>query len=209
MIWVQVLKQVQISRQGNLVTYYPGDWVEIGNQLAMKFVDNGLVKIHDKTALVNMVDPTSGILIIPEDSTKNTYLNKLEIKTKVDREYHIPFSETMILENTYNRIRLSDVIAGFGLLKNFQIAVPLFSYDLLACHIGSELDQNLTNEILPDLRVPLYDVRLMFVRKCDETEMLFEIWNEEKRKANGEMVHSFMRTYYRVKPVLCALPCKF
>lgn len=118
----------------------------------------------------------------------------------------IAFQKTMIW-NPKVQLRTELVSAGFGMLETWEIAVPLYSYDELAVHIGSEEDRKRTKAIIRDLRVPVYDVRLIFVRNCEATQQLFDAWTEENGIA-GESDErlSFMRAFYRVKPAMLALP---
>jgi len=60
-----------------------------------------------------------------------------------------------------------------------------------------------TQKVVRDLRVPLYDIRFMVMRRCENTRRLLEVWEGE-----GEYTRlSFLRSLYRVKPLVLALPC--
>jgi hypothetical protein len=97
--------------------------------------------------------------------------------------------------------------AGFNLLARWQAAAPLWSYTELACHVGSEADREATKAVIRELRVPLYDTRVLFVRRCDDTRRLIELWLAECKRGDARL--AFLRAMYQVKPVLCALPAQW
>jgi len=100
------------------------------------------------------------------------------------------------------KLRRELIPLGFSLLDTWQIALPLQDYKRLACQIGGEEEKARTLEVVHDLRMLLYDTRLMFVKKCEETERLFETWQAD----SGEPSLSFLRALYLTKPFVLALP---
>ena len=87
----------------------------------------------------------------------------------------------MLFWDTSARMRIELVLVGLGLLLHgWQVVVPLMSYDTLARDVGGEEDRALTEEMLHDLRVPVYDPRVIFARRCEESARLLEAWQEEK-----------------------------
>jgi hypothetical protein len=94
---------------------------------------------------------------------------------------------------------------GFNLLSTWQVAVPLMDYKTLARDIGSEADRERAQETLIDLRVPVYDTRMIFVRRCPEGEALVETWSN--MLAIGEEPRlAFLRAVWAVKPLILPLP---
>ena len=53
-MWIKLLTVKQIEIAGDTKTYYPGDWVEIGKQLAMLFVAEGTATIPDFSLITNL-----------------------------------------------------------------------------------------------------------------------------------------------------------
>jgi hypothetical protein len=91
---------------------------------------------------------------------------------------------------------------GLNLLEKWEIAVPISDYNLLARDIGTDEERARTKELIHDLRVPVYDTRLIFARNCVAVEQLFEMWHKEQ----GDERLSFLRCLYVVKPYVLALP---
>ncbi len=50
--------------------------------------------------------------------------------------------------------------------------------------------------------MPVYDTRLMFIRRCHATRELVDEWVAE----DGHRGLAFLRALYRVKPLVLALP---
>jgi len=93
---------------------------------------------------------------------------------------------------------------GFGLLDVWELAVPLCDYQTLAIHLGSDEEKERTKAVIRDLRVPLYDTRLMFVKHCQNTVDLFSRWQKECESSDERL--AFLRALYQVKPFILALP---
>jgi len=118
-----------------------------------------------------------------------------------------PYPRTLFLRGDVP-VRLTLLPVGYQLLDRWEMVVPLYSYDTLASQIGSETDRERTKAVIRDLRVPVYDPRLMFLRRCRNVEALMGQWVQELREGGDEKL-AFMRAMYRVKPQLCAVPASW
>ena len=111
-----------------------------------------------------------------------------------------------LLWNPAVSLRLDLVPIGFHrLTTGWQIAAPLFSYGTLARDIGGDDDRTHTEEVIRDLRVPVYETGLLYIRRCSDTERLMAAWRDE-RNDGGDTRLAFMRALYHVKPTINALP---
>lgn len=210
-MWVQLIKDQRVELDGKTKQYRKGDWLEIGKQTALYWISRGIAVKPNFDVLKEYVDSTSGIVIVGDSDNKIINNNLENLKRDLDNIEHqfstdkqMFYSENMIW-NGQAKIKRELVPIGFRLLNNWQIAIPLNSYNELACHIGNEDEREYTKSIIRDLRVPVYNTDLMFIRRCDDTKKLFDYWIEEKQKYPNEIL-AFHRAYYKVKPVLCALP---
>lgn len=102
-------------------------------------------------------------------------------------------------------LRLNILPIGFSLLDTWQIAAPVWSYTELAAHVGNAAEREYTQSIIRDLRVLMYDTRMVFVRRCGDTRKFVSVWRDESEKGADERL-AFLRALYIVKPVLLALP---
>ena len=89
------------------------------------------------------------------------------------------------------------------MLEKWEVAAPLYDYKMLAITTGTEKEREKTKMVIRDLRAPMYDTRLMFVKRTKNGQELLKQWNlevgEERRLA-------FLRALYKVKPLVLALP---
>lgn len=198
MVWVQLRVIKQIEQHGATMRYHPGDWVEVGKQTAMLWVGAGDAWLPDVSLLTQFAD--CGV-ICDEKTTPPALPGTVTVKRG---RAELAYSKTLLL-NGGVKFRAELLPVGFALLENWQIAAPLFSYDQLAAHVGSEAEREQTKAMIRDLRVPLYDTRVIFVRRCKETRALLELWQSE-HAAGGDDKLAFLRAFYQVKPILCALP---
>ena len=103
------------------------------------------------------------------------------------------------------KLEMALLPVGFGLLDVWELAVPLCDYQTLVVHLGSDEEKERTKAVIRDLRVPLYDVRLMFVKHCQNTVDLFSRWQKECDAGDDERL-AFLRALYITKPLVLALP---
>ena len=90
-------------------------------------------------------------------------------------------------------------------LDKWDIACPLYNYDALALDEGTEEEREQTLDVIHDLRVLLYDTRLIFAKKCKQVDQLLTLWREDVNNGKNERL-SFLRAIYIVKPLILALP---
>lgn len=108
------------------------------------------------------------------------------------------------------------VEAGFRFLGRWEAAAPLG--ERLAAELGSAAERELTEQVVGDLRMPVFACKLLFVRNCDGGQQLVEAWVKERsRQGDGETSRqgdkeigteelAFLRALHQVKPIFLALP---
>lgn len=214
-MWVQLQSIQYVTENGKPVTHYPGDWVDVGKQTALLWIQRGDAAVPERGKYGDFeLSAGSGILILsgePEtEDQPNPARKALEpFAEQVDIRVGarcLLWTKSMIWNPALD-LRPDLVATGMMLLDSWQIAVPLGDYDQLASNTGSETERERTKAVTHDLRLPLYDTRLMFVRSCKETETLFERW--EKEMAGGaerDERHAFLRALYRTPLLILALP---
>lgn len=203
-VWVQ-LRSIQTAQDeaGNAKRYYPGDWVAVGKQTALRWIASGEAWAPaEKIAGLLPVD--AGVVIQGSKAHAAQFGNLAKELPVVTGEPRLAYSYTLIWDP---RLKLPSrfVGAGFNLLEKWQLVVPLWDYDELACDTGSEEDRRQAKEILHDLRVPLYDTRLIFVKRCPETRRLFVEWRKWRETIDDERM-AFLCALYTCKPLVLALP---
>jgi hypothetical protein len=204
-MWVR-LKAIQRGyRQGKLVPYRPGDWNDVGKQTALLWLSRGDAEIPTFRNS-SLVAGEAGVVIRApsvEPYQAQFSLTKLDLLLSVG-EPCLAFQKTLIWEPGL-LLRVELIGAGFGMLDTWEVAAPLYSYDELAVHIGTDEERARTQAVVRDLRIPLYDTRLIFARNCENAKRLFDAWTNEREGSTDER-HAFMRAFYKVKPLMLALP---
>ena len=186
-------------------TYYPGDWVEVGKQTAQRWIIDGAARSAKPLAL-DTVRGGCGVVVLGDAG----YAGKLEgvapglALSQADAP-DLPYARTLLWQTSFS-LRPELMPLGFKLLDAWEVAAPIVSYDELAIHIGTPEARERTQAVVRDLRVPLYDRRLIFIKRCRAGHELVSAWNEEKLSGDDDRL-ALLRAIYRVKPLLCALPC--
>jgi hypothetical protein len=204
-MWVRLKSVQHIERNGHLVTYHAGDWIDVGKQTALLWLSRGDAEIpsyqrdslHAGEAGVVINAP----MVTPFEQQFG--LTKLAI-TLIVGEPYLAFNKTMCW-NPAVPLRPELIGAGFAFLETWEMAAPLYSYDELAIHMGTDDDRAVTKDVIHDLRVPVVDTRLLFVRTCENTTRLFTLWSSE-RERGSDIRLAFMRAWYQVKPLALYLP---
>jgi len=125
----------------------------------------------------------------------------------------ITYSEEHTLKYLYTlfwnggSLRTELLPISFELLKKWEIAIPIGDFNVLAANVGSEEDRRLTKSVLGDLRVPLYDVRQIYARRCSAVQTLLDAWKLEQEKVpGGDSRLAFLRALYVNPLLILALP---
>jgi len=87
----------------------------------------------------------------------------------------------------------------------WELAAALVSTSLLAETIGSLEEQQKTLKAVGDLRLPVYESRLVWVRQTPAALKVVEAWAAELA-AGGDEYHSFLRALYQNSAWLCTIP---
>jgi len=75
----------------------------------------------------------------------------------------------------------------------------------LARDVGTKAEQAKTRDLIGDLRIPVYDIRVLWIRKTAKTESLIRRWTAAIQ-AGEDKAHAFLRTLYTEGVLLCTLP---
>lgn len=203
-MWIQLLRSCQLEQHGVSRTYYPGDWVEVGKQTAQRWILDGAARAASHRACTDDLTGCGVALLgnLGAAARLQTHAPQLALEPVV--EPSLLFAKTL-LWNTGFSLRPELAPVGFRLLARWEVAAPIVSYDQLACHIGTEAARERTAAVVRDLRVPLYEPRLLFVRRCAAGRDLLAAWREEEQTGDDERL-CLLRALYRVKPLVCALP---
>jgi len=205
--WVQLKTLKNIERNGKLRQYHPGDWVAVGKSTALRWIAEGEA-FDPKAEIREFVGDDFGIRIVGNSGTGKDILAQAgdgdPIPTATDGPL-LPWELTLIWDPA-SLLRKELLSIGFNFLSVWQVACPLMKYDIMASNTGGPEDKGMTAELIGDLRVPMYDPRLVFVKRCDDTCEMIKVWEEEQELSPNSPHHSFLRAIYKAKPLILALP---
>lgn len=198
-VWVQLTQPIHLEERGRMVQKHPGDWILVGRQYARQLVVDGkALSPFPETTVVEEPEGTVGIMVFGKGDAPD-----IGIEVAHDAAWEMRWHKTAFFD-VGAKVNPVFFAIGFGLINQWELAVPLWDYRHLARDedtVQEELEY--TARVVRDLRVPLYDVRLVFARRCEATRRLFEAWEEE----GGDTRLSFLRALYRTKPLILSLPC--
>ncbi len=204
-MWVKLTSIQYISENGKQVTRHHGDWVNIGKKTALLWQSTGAAEIPANTIYKHLTVTGSGVVVQSNLDSVRDRLRQYRGSMRIEQADPWPHFKYTLIYDPAVPLRLELVPIGFGFLDIWDIAVPLWDYNELASQVGHGKDRNKTQAVIRDLRVPMYDTRLMFVKKNERMEQLFDLWKEEKADGGNPRL-AFLRALYTVKPFILALP---
>jgi len=198
-------------------TYYPGDYIEVGKQTAREWILDGSVADPfgqvgpPVVPVTNSPSKEFGLVIRGKEGLVDlTPLGTLA--TSLEISYGppaIPYKYTCIW-NPSRRVSFGLMNHGFYRILDddemaWEMAACVTSLTNLAAQLGSSEEKAHTKKVIGDLRIPVYESRLIWARKCPRTEATIEEWAKELDAGANEF-HAFLRALYTKKAMLCTLP---
>jgi len=211
MPWVTLRETKDVRRGGVLRNYLPGDSVEVGRQTAIEWILDG--SAEDPFGQIgpplnyNQRSKEYGIRIRGHEGQED--LTPLgDMAHRVELSYGppaVPYKYTFIWKP--GKI-VSSKLINYGfvrILDGWEMAAALVSLKCLAGDIGTADEQALTKRTIGDLRLPVYESRLLWARKCPAAMAVVEEWARELEKGADEF-HSFLRALYTQRAMISTLP---
>ena len=206
-VWVQLTAPKQVEDAGSSTSYKPGEWVEVNKMLAKQWLGDGsAISPRDDLRIAITDFANCGIVVYngASETVREIVHRRFSSLDVVDGEIRLEFAQTLLYDNTCP-LRLDLAPIGFHrLTTGWQIAAPLWNYSQLARDVGTEEERARTQDVIHDLRVPLYDTRLVYVRRCPQTQAFIELWKSERQRGDDKL--AFIRALYKSKLIMCALP---
>ncbi len=197
-VWIQLKQAKMIEVRGSPTNFQPGDWVEVGKQKAREWLaDGSAFSPFPDVNNVSEKEGTAGIMLFGPVASPP----ELGIPVCNEETWSLKWDKTLFWDYA-TPVKVPLLAAGFQFLDRWQVVCPLWSYTALARdEQAGDQEREQTRLAIRDLRVPLYDTRLVFMRRCSETLFLLEMWEQEGPGRLG-----FLRALYKAKPLTLALP---
>lgn len=197
---------------GQLTTRYPGDFVEVSRATAMNWVQEGSARLTgpdagDPKLVAEVLAGDCGVLMrgTEEDAAKlNLGLCRQHLEV-VCGPLELPFERTLIVTPAAKPDPWQ-ILLGFQRTETgWELAARLRSVEALLSDFGSEADKQGTQELIGDLRLPVYLTQALWVRRVPETELLVKQFSEYLTAKVSEE-HSFIRALYTSKVRIYTFP---
>lgn len=219
-MWVKLKTVKNVIMRGQSCTFHAGDIIQVGGALAKEWLADNTAEELDMALQLSgklATEPTAGMVIrggvsqTIRDKLAQVQNLQLTFTDPDDWQPVLPYSENVLWTPSFD-LRLDLLLIGFKLLHKWQMAVPLVDYETLAMRVMcSDKERTYTETVIRDLRVPLRDPRLVFIRRCDAMRVFVAHWQEERMRF-GNKTHeqlALLRTIYTECPVVCDLPASW
>lgn len=204
------------DKHGKLHAHHPGDWVAVGKHKAREWIETGQAVLPDleqeREVIVGELGDC-GILVrhgYGEQARPLAEKHKLAIE---EGGIRLPFKRTLLwdpaLELTSSQASLGfSRIAKDGDYTGWEMAAMLKGNRMLVSQYGSDDDRKQTQEIVGDLRLPVYETGALWVKRTNNTAQIVQLWKNAISDGADE-VHAFLRTVYTNPVLLCTLPYRW
>ena len=208
--WVKALKPIaRYDFAGAYKHYHPGDWFEVHNQELRELLEQGQIATSPDV-LRQEYDLRKAGVLLRGGVVEIAGLAEYGIQFACSERLELRWPLTLL---TGLPLRLSAYGAALGFTRiveraedvAWEMALPLASSTRLARDVGDAAEQAKTLATLGDLRLPLYDTGIVWVRKTPATEEVIQLWQEELDGGADEL-HAFLRVLYTHPVLLCTLP---
>lgn len=188
--------------------YSKGDWCEIGNDLARKWIAAEHAESLNPDAIFSASN--SGVLYA---GNKKPILPFTQLPVK-QGQYEARYEKTMLMSAGYS---ISDRDAPdliknagrfaifFDLLETWDVLLILSSFETNASKIAPE-EHEITRALVHDLRVPYFQRCIIGVRNSENGRLFCEALAEESERGR---VLAPLRALWRVMPLAYYLPPTF
>lgn len=193
-----------------MVTYHPGDWIEVKKKRAKKLLASGKAEIPRQDIMSDVAGFNECGILIRGEEQELLFDSRIEVSFG---EISLPYENVTVLLKPNYYITWKAIEAGLLRITNFEdtdaepweMMAMLFDNDVTADDVGTEDERAKTKELIGDLRLPVYDTDILWVRKTDSTEAVIDRWVKELETSNDEK-HSFLRALYAERAMMLTLP---
>ncbi len=208
--WVKAIRPIiRHDLTGAYTRYQPGDWFECRNQERAELMRGGFIASGNAGIDASFDGIDAGVLMLGTPAPLD-FCSRYSLEMQQGQDVELPWERT-VLWRTHTR--LTPEAAVLGLMRidagndesAWEMAAMLKSETKTARSIGSEEERARTLEVLGDLRLPIYDTGVLWVRRTEATKEVINLWREEV-DAGADERHAFLRTIYTNPVLLCTLP---
>lgn len=216
MIQVQLLRPTQHLENGKVRNYFRGDFLEVSAVTAQEWISKKIAMLPEGATFADLDDTQWSDVAVVVEGEDRALVKRLGIKALVITG-DLEILQAALLD--YERVlfwskrlvpRLPDLgqfVQGFKAIERWEVATPQ-RFSVLAQDVGSEDARARTAELVGDLRVPLYEPGLMFVRRSTASKDLLSAWANERQgveSADDDRL-AFYRAVWLVKPTIASFP---
>lgn len=208
--WVRAKRVLsRYGLDGGYHTYHPGDWFTANGQEIRELFGRGMIDSTPQVLREEFGLQGAGVLALGEN-VPLPGLDAYGIAFQCAERLALPWGLT-VLWSPHAHLTTPGVALGLTRIApapgtmSFEMAVALQSDTRMAGDVGTQAERDKTLALLGDLRLPLYDTGVIWVRKTPATEEVIQLWQEEL-DAGADPTHAFLRTIYTHPLLLCTLP---
>lgn len=218
MPYIRLKRVKHIRTAGVQQCYYPGDWVEVGKQTALLWLSDGSAEIPGPDAskmevVKELLGSGCGVRVRQKhlpSQLKRGFGNCAKSLEFSSGPLALPYRYTMLWHPSVS-VTPQLVLIGFSQIAS--VGSDRLSWEMvarlkstkLARDIGSKEEQAQTKTVVGDLRIPVYDTKVLWIRKTPKTEELIRRW-AAAIEAGEDEAHAFLRVLYTGGVLLCTLP---
>lgn len=207
--WVQAIGTVMRMRDGNREVYRPGDWLQVQSRDLLRYQAEGKIRTPAEILKGTFDFMNAGVLRVGATPPPVLPLGDYGLKQDASEYPALPWRYTLLTARAV--VSVQNAALGFLRVEErtgydaWELAAQLQNDYPMAEERGTPEERALTLATLGDLRLPLYDTTLLWVRRTEATLDLIGAWTEELR-SGADRDQSFLRALYTRRVLVATLP---
>jgi len=212
-MYIRLIIPQRIPEAGRIVLKSKGDWIKIGRQTAEKWIAQGIAEIPglDKAEAIAGNLKNAGVFAIGAPRRTLSLRKRYPLlKVKFGRAPELLFERNLLWWTEKIVLLPKQALVGFSRIEAtrpgyaaWEIAAMLFGPE--ATTFGSEAEREKTKNVISDLRIPIFNVYAMWVRRTAATRRIISAWWNEVEDG-ADVHHAFLRAFYANPVPMCTLP---
>ena len=211
--WAKAKSIIRLEVRGEIITRYPGDWVELGGQELRRRLGANQIEIPDaaRDMEARELERCSIVVVGPDGAKVQTLRASLPDMNFSFAPENVPLAEFMFMWMPETPINAAAILAGFARMMSDEDGLE---WDMLACladneatlaDAGTEEEQIKTEEKVGTLRLPVYEPGALWVRSgaTNVQSALYALYAD--LEAGVHPGHAFVRALFPFPLAICTL----
>jgi hypothetical protein len=213
-VYVQLVTgQFIPDKHNKLKKHDPGEWVQVGKHMARQWLCSGEATLPDIKKADSIVAgdlEDAGVCAIGTEDGTHELNRRFDLPVVVRDWPELPYGRTLVWYPRGYDLDVRQGVMGLTLLDAqdgydaWDMAAMLATSNPMAKDIGHAPDRRRLEKLVGDLRLPVYQTKVVWLRQSRKARSFVNEWVRVMRDGVEERL-AFLEAWYKVKPSIYTL----